>query len=58
MVLRPWRLVFATGSKLRFFTYTQLMDKVNSHTLPLGTYRIEHWEAKRWYFLSTYEHRL
>lgn len=51
-----WRLVPRSGKPLLFFTYTQLMDKVNSHTLPTGTYRIEHWNGNHWRYLSSYTH--
>lgn len=54
--VRRWRLVSNDGKPLLFFTYGQLMDKINSRTLPARTYRIEHWERKHWRYLSSYTH--
>lgn len=56
MQLRRWRLV--GGEVLYFWTYTQLIDKINSHTLRFRTYHIEEWDArrKRWKRHSTYQH--
>ncbi len=56
MVIRRWRLVGTDGKALPFFTYGQLMDKINSHTLPGTRYRIERWDGNRWRYLSTYQH--